>query len=320
MEDIPMQQTLEQLKQLRLTGFIEALAEQRKKPLYQELSFDERFALLVERECLRQHNQRLQRRLQQAQLFMGATLDVIDFEVQRGLNKALFLQWAQGHWLPQRLNLMIVGPTGTGKTLLSCALAQHLCTQGYTVRYCKTAELICQIKFARVDGSFPKLRKQLASFDLLMLDEWLREQMSTHDATELLDLLDERYRRSSCIFATQLPVNQWHQKIDDPTLADAILDHIVHDSIRLNLKGESMRKLTSPIQNHLKEANDEQTIPANDNHCSLITTLTLQVALMTCKHTIITCLSSAPEPLVVRGCRSRCNWCRSHENRQSSSN
>ena len=272
-----MQQTLEQLKQLRLNGFIEALAEQREKPLYQDLSFDERFALLVERECLRRHNQRLQRRLKQAQLFMGATLDAIDFEVQRGLNKALLLQWAQGHWLVQHLNLIVVGPTGIGKTFLSCALAQHLCTQGYTVRYFKTAELICQIKFAKVDGSFPKLRKQLASFDLLLLDEWLRDELSTHDAREVLDLLDERYRRTSCVFATQFPVNQWHQKIEDPTLADAILDRIVHDSIRLTLKGESMRKLTSPIQTQLKEANEDQGTLVDDNYRSPTTTPTLQV-------------------------------------------
>lgn len=277
MEDITMQQTREQLKQLRLNGFIEALAEQSEKPLYQDLCFDERLALLVEREYLKRHNQRLQRRLKQAQLVMGATLDAVDFEVQRGLNKALLLQWAQGHWVVQRLHLVVVGPTGTGKTFLSCALAQHLCTQGYSVRYFKTAELICQIKFAKIDGSFPKLRKQLASFDLLILDEWLRDDMSTQDAREILDLLDERYRRASCVFATQFPVKQWHQKIEDPTLADAILDRIVHDSIRLTLRGESMRKLTSPIHTQQKETDNHAPKLGDDTHCSSATNPLLQI-------------------------------------------
>lgn len=272
-----MQQTREQLKQLRLNGFIEALAEQSEKPLYQDLCFDERLALLVEREYLKRHNQRLQRRLKQAQLVMGATLDAVDFEVQRGLNKALLLQWAQGHWVVQRLHLVVVGPTGTGKTFLSCALAQHLCTQGYSVRYFKTAELICQIKFAKIDGSFPKLRKQLASFDLLILDEWLRDDMSTQDAREILDLLDERYRRASCVFATQFPVKQWHQKIEDPTLADAILDRIVHDSIRLTLRGESMRKLTSPIHTQQKETDNHAPKLGDDTHCSSATNPLLQI-------------------------------------------
>lgn len=248
-----MQQTLEQLKDMKLTGLIEAWQEQQAQPTYHDLSFDERLALMVEREYLRRQQQRLRRRLKQAKLFIGAAIADVDFEVPRGLKKAQFLEWAQGQWLADALNLVILGPTGTGKTFLSCVLADHLCKQGHTVRYLKTADLVMELKLAKADGSFPKLRKRLAGFELIILDEWLRDPLPKADAREILDFLDNRYRRSSCLFATQFPVNQWHQQIQEPTLADAILDRIVHDSLRLVLKGESMRKLTSKVK-PIKEA------------------------------------------------------------------
>ncbi|NEO34492.1 MAG: ATP-binding protein [Symploca sp. SIO3C6] len=242
-----MQSTLEQLKDLRLYGVIEAWHDQQAQATYHDLAFDERFALLIEQEHLRRQNQRQQRRLKQAQLFVHSSLDEVDWQVQRGLHKPLFLQWLQGQWIIDHLNLVIVGPTGTGKTFLSCVCAHHLCLHGHPVRYFKTADLLSESKFAKADGSFDKLRKRLASFELLILDEWLRDPLSPDDARDILDLLDERYRTRSCLFASQFPVNQWHQQIQDPTLADAILDRIVHDSLRLTLKGESMRKLTSTL-------------------------------------------------------------------------
>ena len=243
-----MQSTLEQLKDMKLTGVLEAWQEQQAQPTYHNLSFNERLALLVEREYLRRQQQRLHRRLKQAKLFIGAAIADVDFEVPRGLKKPQFLEWAQGQWLADHLNLVLVGPTGTGKTFLSCVLADHLCKQGHTVRYLKTADLVMELKLAKADGSFPRLRKRLAGFELIILDEWLRDPLPKADAREILDFLDDRYRCSSCLFATQFPVNQWHQQIQEPTLADAILDRIVHDSLRLALKGESMRKLTSKVK------------------------------------------------------------------------
>ena len=243
-----MQQTLEQLKDMKLTGLLEAWQEQQAQPTYHDLSFNERLALLVEREYLRRQQQRLRRRLKQAKLFVGAAIADVDFDVPRGLKKAQFLEWAQGQWLADHLNLVLLGPTGTGKTFLSCVLADHLCKQGHTVRYLKTADLVMELKLAKADGSFPRLRKRLAGFELIILDEWLRDPLPKADAREILDFLDDRYRRHSCLFATQFPVNQWHQQIQEPTLADAILDRIVHDSLRLVLKGESMRKLTSKVK------------------------------------------------------------------------
>ena len=248
-----MQQTIEQLKDLKLHGLLDAWCEQHEQPTYHDLSFDERFALLVEREHIRRQNQRLKRRLKQAQLFMGATLSEVDFQVARGLKKAQFLDWAQGQWLAQHLNLIMVGPTGVGKTFLACTLADHLCKHGQSVRYFKTANLIAELKFAKADGSFPKFRKHLAAFDLLILDEWLRDHLTPNDAREILDLLDDRFRHASCLFASQFPIKEWHQKIQDSTLADAILDRIVHDSLKLTLKGESMRKLTSQLHSQVTE-------------------------------------------------------------------
>ena len=248
-----MQQTIEQLKDLKLHGLLDAWCEQHEQPTYHDLSFDERFALLVEREHIRRQNQRLKRRLKQAQLFMGATLSEVDFQVARGLKKTQFLDWAQGQWLAQHLNLIMVGPTGVGKTFLACTLADHLCKHGQSVRYFKTANLIAELKFAKADGSFPKFRKHLATFDLVILDEWLRDHLTPNDAREILDLLDDRFRHASCLFASQFPIKDWHQKIQDSTLADAILDRIVHDSLKLTLKGESMRKLTSQLNGQVKE-------------------------------------------------------------------
>ena len=225
-----MQQTIEQLKQMKLTGMVEAWQEQHSLPSYHDLSFEERFTLLVEREYLRRQNQRLQRRLRQAHLPVHATLDAVNFEVSRGLRKLSFIELTQGQWLIERLNLILMGPTGVGKSFLSAVLADHLCKQGHSVRYFKTADLILELKLSKADGSYPKLRRQLAGYDLLVLDEWLRDPLPVQEAREVLDIIDERYRLKSCLFATQMPVEQWHPQINDPTLADAILDRIVHDS------------------------------------------------------------------------------------------
>lgn len=246
--------TIEQLQALRLTGMLEAWSEQQAQPTYHDLSFDDRFSLLVEREHLRRAQQRLHKRLKQAQLSTTVGLTDIDFSVPRGLSKSKFLELAQGQWVHDGLHLILVGPTGIGKTFLSSVLADQACKQGYTVRYFRMTDLLLELKLAKADGSFPKLQRQLAAFGLLILDDWLRDPLSISESRDFLDLLDLRYRKASCLFATQLPINQWHQQIQDPTLADAILDRIVHDSLRLLLKGESMRKLTSKLQPQVESA------------------------------------------------------------------
>lgn len=239
--------TIEQLKDLRLLGLLAAWQAQTQSPTYHDLSFDERFALLVEQEYQRRLNQRLHRRLQQAHLPCSVALDQVDFSVSRGLRKTHFLELAQGQWVKQHLSLIILGPTGIGKSFLAAVLADNLCKLQFAVRYFKLADLLLEIKFAQADGSWPKLRTQLRSTQLLILDEWLRDPLSTPQARDLLDLLDDRYRAASNLLISQVPIPQWHDQIADPTLADALLDRIIHDAMRLNLKGESMRKLTSPL-------------------------------------------------------------------------
>jgi len=240
--------TVEQLKALRLVGMLEAWSEQQSSTTYHDLSFEQRLSLLVEREHHRRSEQRLQRRIKQAHLSTTASIPDIDFSVSRGLSKSKFLEIAQAQWLQRHQHLIIVGPTGVGKTFLASVLAEQCCQLGYSARYFKCSDLILELKLAKADGSFRKFQRQLAGFDLLILDDWLRDPLSSQEARDLLDLLDERYRQASCLFATQLPVNQWHQHIQDPTLADAMLDRIVHDALRLTLQGESMRKLTSQLQ------------------------------------------------------------------------
>jgi DNA replication protein DnaC len=240
--------TVAHLQSLRLTGMLEAWQEQAQAPTYQDLSFDERFTLLVEREQLRRQQVRLKRRLKQAQLAIQASLSDIDFSVSRGLAKSKFLELAQGQWVLQHLHLVIVGPTGVGKTFLASVLADQCAQQGRSVRYFRASELILELKLAKADGSWRKFKRQLAGFNLLIIDDWLRDPLASTEARDLLDLLDERYRTASCLLATQLPINQWHQHIQDPTLADAMLDRVVHDALRIVLKGESMRKLTSQVK------------------------------------------------------------------------
>jgi DNA replication protein DnaC len=240
--------TVEQLQLLRLSGMLEAWQQQHTSTTFHDLNFDERFALLVEREYLRRAQQKLQRRLKQAQLTMKVTLSEIDFTVSRGLAKSKFLELAQGQWVQEHLHLIMVGPTGVGKTFLASVLADQCAQLGRTVRYFRSSDLILELKLAKADGSWHKFQRHLATFDLLILDDWLRDPLAPNEARDLLDLLDVRYRTASCLFATQLPINQWHQHIHDPTLADAMLDRVVHDALRIALKGESMRKLTSKVK------------------------------------------------------------------------
>ena len=247
-----MQQTLEKLRDLKLGGFVAGLLEQSQSKHYQDLAFEERLGFLVERECSRRENLRLATRLRKAKLKQAATLDQVDFTVPRGLLKTKFLELAQCQWVQNCHNLVLLGPTGVGKSFLACVLGDQACKLGYAVKYIKTQQLLSDLLQARADGSFSTLWRQLSKFSLLIIDEWLRDPLSQVDAREILDLLDERYRKASCLFATQLPIVDWYRYFADPTLADAILDRVVHDSLRTELQGESMRKLTSNIKDSEK--------------------------------------------------------------------
>jgi len=246
MSSISTRQTLlDQLATLRLSAFRQALEAQFASPLYDELSFEERLSLLVEQEHLQRQDNRLRRRLRQARFHQTAMIQDVDFSVKRGLQRQFVLQLAQNTWIHKGLNLIILGPTGVGKTFLSCALGRAACEQDLAVRYFRLPRFIQEVKTAQLEGVYPRLIKSLAKTDLLILDDWLRDSLSLSDAQSLLDILDDRYGRSATMVATQLPIAAWVSRIPDPTLADAILDRLVHNAHRLNLLGESQRKIRS---------------------------------------------------------------------------
>jgi DNA replication protein DnaC len=241
------QPLLDKLTQLRLPAFRAALEEQFHNPQYADLSFEDRLGLLVDRECTYRGNHRLQRRLKAAQLHLPATIEDLDLSPSRGIDRRLVLQLAQGEWITQHLNMLILGPTGVGKTFLACALAHSACRYDFTVRYQRTSRLLHQTALSHADGSYPKLLDALARLQLLVLDDWLRDPLTRSQSQDLLEILDDRYGRSSTTVVTQVPVAEWHARVPDPTIGDAILDRLVHNAYRLDLKGESRRKTNSSL-------------------------------------------------------------------------
>ena len=243
-------QTLEKLSEMHLHGFVCALREQQESTKYQDLAFEERLALLVDQEYLKRKNSSLQKRLKQARLNQSATIENIDFAASRNLSKSDLLKYAGGDWITNNLNIIITGPTGAGKTYLACALADKACRDGCQPRYVKAQDLVSELLIARADGSLPRFIFRLSRCKPLIIDEWMRDPLPALQAREVLDLLDARYQSASTIFVAQLPVDKWIHHFDDPTIADALLDRVVHSSYRIELKGESRRKLNSKIKSN----------------------------------------------------------------------
>jgi DNA replication protein DnaC len=237
--------TLDKLRQLRLTGMLTALEEQLNTPDLQSLTFEERLGLMVDREISERHHRRLQSRLKQAGFQQPAVWEDIDFKSPRGLDKSLLLHLASCQWIEQHLNCLITGPTGAGKSWIATALAHKACRAGYSARYLRLPRLLQQLLIAKGDGSYPKLLKQLAQFDLLLIDDWGLAPLDTNAQRDLLEVLDDRFHCHSTMLTSQLPVSHWHDYLGNATLADAILDRLVHNAYKIELKGESMRKKTS---------------------------------------------------------------------------
>jgi len=241
------QPLLDKLSKLRLSGFRAALEEQLHNPQYDDLSFEERLGLLVDIETTRRASNSLRRRIKAARFPIVATIEDLDLSARRGLNRGQVLQLAQSEWVDRHLNLMILGPTGAGKTYLASALGRAACQADCKVRYERTSRLLKSLELAHADGSFPKLLRSLARVRLLIFDDWLRDPLSRSQARDLLEILDDRYGRSATMVVTQVPVTDWHSRIPDPTISDAVLDRLIHNAYRLELKGESMRKVHSPL-------------------------------------------------------------------------
>ncbi len=242
--------TIETLKSLKLQGLLEALEEQQRTPPVQALSFEERLALLVDRERLWRENQRRTRLLRGARLKVAAaSIEDIDYKAARGLDKRQIATLATGEWIRRAQNLLITGATGSGKTWIACALAQQTCRQGRSVLYWRVPRLIEELRIAHGDGSYIRFLKTLSKASLIVLDDWGLAALSVQDRADLLEILDDRVNSGSTLIASQLPVEAWHAYLGEPTLADAILDRLVHQSHRIELKvpGESMRKLRAPV-------------------------------------------------------------------------
>ena len=241
--------TIETLKSLKVYGMLEALEEQQQTPAVQGLSFEERLALLVDRERLYRENQRRTRLLRGARLKVAeASLEDINYKAARGLDKRQIAQLATGEWIRRTQNLLITGATGSGKTWIACALAQQTCRQGHSVLYYRVPRLIEELRIAHGDGSYLKFLKTLSKAALIVLDDWGLTVLATQDRADLLEILDDRVNTGSSLIASQLPIDKWHAYLGEPTVADAILDRLVHHSHRIELKvpGESMRKTRAP--------------------------------------------------------------------------
>jgi len=243
-----MNNTLQQLQTLRPTGMAEALSQQIDQPnTYEELGFRERLSLLVNSEATCRDNRKITRLLKQAKLRLNAQPADIDYRAQRGLHKDSIAQLLQLDWIRQHRNLLIEGPTGTGKTFLACALGQHACEQGISVRYYRASRLFETLTIAHGDGSFGKLLTQLAKTELLIIDDWGLQILTQTQRNDLLEIIEDRHGRGATLITSQLPIPHWHEAIGDPTLADAILDRLLHNAHKIKLKGESMRKKQANI-------------------------------------------------------------------------
>ena len=236
------EQTFEKLYALQLTGMAEALKDQMGRTDMDGLTFEERFSMLVDAQHLFRENKRMKRLLENAKLKLAASIEDIDYRSPRGLDKSVMLSLASCDWVRKHRNVIIVGPTGSGKTFLSCALAHKACREGMTAFYLRTPKLYYTLAMARADGSYARVLAKLARTSVIILDDLGMAALADSERRDLLEVIEDRHGSASTIITSQLPVEHWHEVIGDPTIADALLDRLVHNAHKINLKGESMRK------------------------------------------------------------------------------
>jgi DNA replication protein DnaC len=231
------------LRKLKLDGMADAFAELQSQDSTAELGHAEWLGLLIDREMANRTTRRFQSRLRAARLrHSGACIEDVDFRASRRLDKALFQQLATGRWIAEKRGLLITGPCGVGKTWLACALGQKACRDNASVIYKRLPRLFSELQLAHDDGRFPRIFRQLVKADLLILDDWGPERMTAPQRRDLMEIVEDRYGTGATMVTSQLPVEAWHDIVDEPTFADAILDRLIHNAHRLTLDGPSMRK------------------------------------------------------------------------------
>lgn len=242
--------TLDQLKTLKLTGMYKAFCEQSRSNELHALSFEERLGLLIDREITERANRALNARLRNAKLKQQASIEDIDTRHPRALDKGLLASLLNPQWIGAHRNILITGPTGVGKTFIGCALAHMACREGFSALYVRLPRLLPELAIGKGDGRYARLFRALAKVNVLLLDDWALAKLSPEARHDLLELIDERHERGATIVTSQLPVTHWHEWVNDPTLADAMLDRLVHNSYQIALKGESLRKKKETLTSH----------------------------------------------------------------------
>lgn len=250
--------TLEKLKLLKLTGMTKGLEEQQNVKTYGDLSFEDRLGHLVDYEQSHRENKKLVNRLNRAKLKIHACIEGIDYKNTRNLDRSLIRKLSTCSWIKEHHNLVITGPTGVGKTYISCALAHKACLEGYNSTYHRAPRLFNILASAQADGSYLKMLQTIAKVDLLIIDDWGLSKLNAREERELLEVMEDRFETKSTIFSSQVPVKDWHELIPNKTIADAILDRVIHNSYRIDLNSgdkESLRK--EKYKSLAKEKNDE---------------------------------------------------------------
>ena len=236
-------QVLTQLRQLKLGGMAQALTTQFEQTgTYEGLAFVERLGLLLEHEHRSREQRKHERLIRQARFKLTASVQEIDYQHPRNITPSQIAQLARGEWIQRAQNLLITGPCGSGKTFIACALGHSACLHGFSVRYYRLSRLLLELTQGKADGSYPKQLKQLAKVQLICIDDWGLESLNAAQRNDLLEIMDDRHGQASTLMLSQLPTDQWYTSVGDNTLADAILDRLMHNAHRLQLKGESMRK------------------------------------------------------------------------------
>jgi DNA replication protein DnaC len=234
--------TIQKMQAMKLQGMVEALEEQRKSATMGDMSFEDRLAMLVERQWLWKENRSFSTRLKFAKLRQPACVEDIDYRHPRSLPRSVIEHLSGNDWIRYAQNCIITGPTGAGKSYLACALAQKACRDGYRALYFYAPKLFREISACQADGSLPSLLKKLAKTQLLVIDDWGLEKATPHQYRDFLEILDDRQSRTATLITSQFPPDRWHELIGDATVADAILDRLIHGSHRIELDGDSMRK------------------------------------------------------------------------------